>query len=643
VVGIGASAGGLEAFTDLLRHLPTDTGMAFVFVQHLDPRHRRNLAEILARSSGMPVADRQKRFRLANPAALKEFGLDREGAVDVEQFAASLEVLRPDGSLRPIEEGPPLRALKGEVVTNQEEIIRTPTSGELRYRQVSAAPVRDKAGQIIGSVSVVRDVTELKRAVEALRQSEEDLNRAQAVSHTGSWRLNVRQDVLAWSDECHRICGIRKGTPLTYERFLSVVHPDDRDYVDRKWKAALGGEPYDIEHRLLVGDTVKWVRQKAELEFDEKGELVGGFGTCQDITLLKQADEALRRLSQFPEENPHPVLRVAADGTLIYANEPARNWLHTLGWHADSPLPAPVLAVASQARGQSHAIGSEIGNSAGATIWLTVVQPRGEDYVNLYGRDVTERKRAEQALKRLNETLEQRVRERTAALAESETRFRTIFEEASDGIILADPETRTFHVANRAACDMLGYSEEQMRAMGIADIHTNEDLPQMAGTFERLVRGEFSLAKDIPLKRSDGTIRYADVNAFPLVLSGKQYLAGIFRDITEQKDLERKLSAAAMYEQQLIGQELHDGLAQQLLGLGLMARSLQMTLEDKNSPAAEIAGELVQLVKDAHDHVRAMIKGVRPVDVQAGGLLAALTDLAAATERPKRRRFRSRW
>jgi signal transduction histidine kinase len=64
-----------------------------------------------------------------------------------------------------------------------------------------------------------------------------------------------------------------------------------------------------------------------------------------------------------------------------------------------------------------------------------------------------------------------------------------------------------------------------------------------------------------------------------------------------------------------------------------MARSLQKTLENKNATEAEVAGELVQVVKDAHDHVRAMIKGVRPVDVQAGGLLAALTDLAAATER----------
>ncbi|MBN1653238.1 MAG: PAS domain S-box protein [Deltaproteobacteria bacterium] len=116
-------------------------------------------------------ADTQKRFTLANPAALRAFGLATDGTVEVEEFAASLEVLSPDGSPRPIAETPPLRALKGEVVINQEEIIRTPTSGELRYRQVSAAPVRDKAGQIIGSVSVVRDITEVKLAEKRLTEA----------------------------------------------------------------------------------------------------------------------------------------------------------------------------------------------------------------------------------------------------------------------------------------------------------------------------------------------------------------------------------------------------------------------------------------------------------------------------------------
>ncbi len=114
-------------------------------------------------------ADTQKRFTLVNPTALREFSLDFAVALDVKKFAEGLEVHRPDGSPRPLEEAPPLRALQGEVIKNQEEIIRTPLTGELRFRQVSAAPVKDAAGHIIGAVSVVRDITERKRAEEVLQ------------------------------------------------------------------------------------------------------------------------------------------------------------------------------------------------------------------------------------------------------------------------------------------------------------------------------------------------------------------------------------------------------------------------------------------------------------------------------------------
>ncbi len=116
-------------------------------------------------------ADTQKRFTLANASALREFSIASGGEIEVEKLAANLEVYRPDGSPRPVEEAPPLRALKGEIIRNQEEMVRTPASGELRYRQVSAAPVRDARGTIVGSVSVVRDITARKRSEEALQEA----------------------------------------------------------------------------------------------------------------------------------------------------------------------------------------------------------------------------------------------------------------------------------------------------------------------------------------------------------------------------------------------------------------------------------------------------------------------------------------
>jgi PAS domain S-box-containing protein len=142
---------------------------------------------------------------------------------------------------------------------------------------------------------VKQRTADLAASSAALQESQKDLNRAQEVGQIGSWRLDVRRNVLTWSEETHRMFGVPNGTALTYETFLGIVHPDDRQYVDEQWKARLRGEPYDIEHRIVVGGQVKWVREKAYLEFDDADKLLGGFGIAQDITERKRMEEELVR------------------------------------------------------------------------------------------------------------------------------------------------------------------------------------------------------------------------------------------------------------------------------------------------------------------------------------------------------------
>ncbi len=117
-------------------------------------------------------ADPQKRYTYANPAALREFGHDSVEGVEIEKILSELEVFRADGSPRPLSEAPPVRALAGETVRDEEQIVRTPRTGELRHRQVSSAPVRDRSGKIIGSVSVVRDVTDKRMREKELQEAE---------------------------------------------------------------------------------------------------------------------------------------------------------------------------------------------------------------------------------------------------------------------------------------------------------------------------------------------------------------------------------------------------------------------------------------------------------------------------------------
>ncbi|AKB78945.1 hypothetical protein MSHOH_2462 [Methanosarcina horonobensis HB-1 = JCM 15518] len=133
----------------------------------------------------------------------------------------------------------------------------------------------------------------LAQSLEERNTLVDDLDRAQAVGNVGSWRLNAHKNELTWSDENHRIFGIPKGTPLTYETFLSTVHPDDREYVNKEWEEGLKGKPYDIEHRIIVDGKIKWVREKAYLELDKDGAVVNGFGITQDITERRQAEHQL--------------------------------------------------------------------------------------------------------------------------------------------------------------------------------------------------------------------------------------------------------------------------------------------------------------------------------------------------------------
>lgn len=165
-------------------------------------------------------------------------------------------------------------------------------NGELRETIYSVEVIELKGKRYALSSTV--DVTESRRAEEALRQSREDLRRAQEVAHIGNWHIDLNNE-LVWSDEVYRIFGIPSGTALTYEKFLTRIHPDDREHVDRKWAAALKGEPYDIEHRIVAGDNIKWVREMAQLELDKGGNLTGGFGTVQDITDRKLIQEQLEQ------------------------------------------------------------------------------------------------------------------------------------------------------------------------------------------------------------------------------------------------------------------------------------------------------------------------------------------------------------
>ncbi len=138
-------------------------------------------------------------------------------------------------------------------------------------------------------------IIETKQAEDKLLKNQYYLTKAQEIGIIGTWEEDIQKKTLTWTDENYKIFGVPPGTEMNYELFMNCVHPDDREYVFEQWSAGLNNEPYDIEHRIIVDDEVKWVREKAEIEFDTEGKAIRAIGFTQDITERKRSENELAK------------------------------------------------------------------------------------------------------------------------------------------------------------------------------------------------------------------------------------------------------------------------------------------------------------------------------------------------------------
>jgi two-component system sensor histidine kinase/response regulator len=271
----------------------------------------------------------------------------------------------------------------------------------------------------------------------------------------------------------------------------------------------------------------------------------------RNITERKRAEEALRE----SEERLKLVLEGAELGTWdqnMKTGEVIRNrrWAEMLGYtleeidsHTDAwkvlihpdDLPAVNRITQDHRAGRTPFLRCEhrLRTKSGEWKWILncgrIIQ-RDKDGKPLRAAgthmDITERKRAEEALKA------------------SEERYRALFEASPDGILVADIETQEFRYANPAICRMLGYTEEELKRMSIVDIHPKDALQHAISEFEALAREEKTLAPNIPCLRRDEKVIYADINATTALIDGKKCNVGFFTDITKRKRAEQALIEA---------------------------------------------------------------------------------------------------
>jgi two-component system, NarL family, sensor histidine kinase UhpB len=143
---------------------------------------------------------------------------------------------------------------------------------------------------------LLKNILEWERAEERLRQSEADFAAAQRVAKLGTWRFDAAAGTVRWSEELYRIFDIEKAAfGGSYESFLSRVHPDDQPRViETNRKAIASGEPFNLDYRILTpGGELKNIRETGYGTKDARGSVVALFGTAQDITEGKRAEDEL--------------------------------------------------------------------------------------------------------------------------------------------------------------------------------------------------------------------------------------------------------------------------------------------------------------------------------------------------------------
>ncbi|MEJ2740678.1 MAG: PAS domain S-box protein, partial [Dehalococcoidia bacterium] len=183
-------------------------------------------------------------------------------------------------------------------------------------------------GDISFALATIEKEEERRRVEKELRESRTRLAEAQHIAHIGSWELDIGSNTMAWSDEVYRIFNMRpRKLKITHEAFVSNIHRDDREMVRKSYDESVKTKtPYNIVYRLLLkGGSLKYVNEKCETYYNEKGKPVRSIGTVQDITERRQVEDARKaseeKLRQMFESITDGITVVGMDFKIIQLNQ----------------------------------------------------------------------------------------------------------------------------------------------------------------------------------------------------------------------------------------------------------------------------------------------------------------------------------
>lgn len=403
-----------------------------------------------------------------------------------------------------------------------------------RWFELSVTKKKSSGNYIV----LARDITERKKIEKQLMRSETNLKEAQKLTKVGSWELEIQKNALLWSDETYRIFEIdQEQSRSLHKIFYESIHPDDVETVRELYEESLKTKcSFEMDHRIVMSDgRIKHVIEKCETTYADDGTPLYSIGTVQDITERKKAEEALqsnRNLLHAILESSPGVITFALDKNYRYIAYDSKheevmrtifgkkiaigmNMLEVIGSDTDRNIAKRSFDRAL--RDESFIAEEEYGDERlSRKYWQIFYSPiRSEtgEVIGLtcFNMDITERRRAEEKIQNLNTTLEKRVIERTAqlqeaidalhgeinerketekALAESEQRYKEIFENTSDSIYLMEvTEDGRFRnlTANPAFIRSIGIPLEMLAGSYVGDLTDEETTATVIAKYRRCI------------------------------------------------------------------------------------------------------------------------------------------------------------
>ena len=424
--------------------------------------------------------------------------------------------------------------------------------------------VVEQDGRRLGRLWSFRDVTTQQQAKAELGRMRNLLGEGQRIAHLGSWEYIAETQETRWSEEQLRIYGLNPAGPSPhYPAMLRHhIHPEDAARLDETFRQCLHNRAvFELEHRLVRPDgSVRVVQEIARPYFDDHGRLVKYVGATLDITERKQAEKQLREKEAsyrtLADSGMALIWTSGLDKKCDYFNQP---WLKFTGRTLDQELGdgwaegvhpddlARCFRIYTEAfdRRASFSMDYRLRRHDGEFRWVQDEgTPRHDSRGHFLGYighclDITDRKRAEEALQHANANLEQQVSERTASLRASEERLHLAFRATQDGVWDWNLETDEVFYSPRWK-RMLGYEEGEIEPHASAwkRLMHPDDLPQSLEVVAGVRRGEREYVMEFRLRHQDG--HYVDIlsRGFPIRREPEGpivRIVGTHFDLTERK------------------------------------------------------------------------------------------------------------